>query len=90
MLSGRATIEAYGRAGSDFLADRIADMFQKIETKEQQALHNVILDEVMTMIGNDPANQKKFYQHLAHKIIEQKKKTWLKYVCESIMLIAKG
>ncbi len=90
MLSGRARIEAYHRAGSDFLADRIADMFQKIETKEQQALHNVILDEVMSMIGNDPDVQKMFFQSIAQKMLDQKRKTFINYVVESIKLIGKG
>ena len=90
MLSGRARLEAYHAAGSDFLADRIADMFQKIETKEQQALHNVIFDEVMSMIGNDPDVQKMFFQSIAHKMLDQKRKTFIKYVVESIKLIGKG
>ena len=90
MLSGRARLSAYHAAGNDLFADRIADMFQKIETKEQQALHNVIFDEVMSMVGNDPDVQKMFFQSIAHKMLDQKRKTLIKYVVESIKLRGKG
>lgn len=90
MLSGRARLQAYSLAGSDFLADRIADMFQVIETKEQQALHNVILEEVMSMIGDDTETRKMFFRCIAHKMLAQKRKTFINYVVESIKLIGKG
>lgn len=90
MLSGRKKLEAFDRAGSDFLADRLADMFQKIETSEQQALHNVILEEMMSMIGDDTSTRKMFFQALAHKILDQKRKSFIKKVVETIFLVAKG
>ncbi len=87
MLSGRARLIGYTRAGSDFLADRIADMFQKIDSSEKQALHNVILQEMMSMVEG---NEKMFFQCLAQKLLEQKRKTFIQKVVESIKLIGKG
>lgn len=87
MLSGRAKLMGYAAAGNDFLADRIADMFQRIDSPEKQALHNVIVDEVMSMVEG---NEKMFFQCLQEKLLEQKRMTFARKVAEAIKLVGKG
>jgi hypothetical protein len=90
MLDGKSISAAYGRAGSDFLANRLEGMFREIKTPEDIALHNVILKEVIAMIGDQPV---KFYRVLAHSILlkeSKAKKSLYRKVVDSILSVAKG
>jgi hypothetical protein len=91
MLSGKALLLGYQQAGPEFLADRLQGMFNIIETKEDVALHNVVLQEVLKMLGSDKETQKRFYQILSNDILAQKAKiSLLRKVVNTILAVAKG
>lgn len=86
---GKALIAAYRRAGADFLAIRLEGMFRTIVTPEDMALHNIVLQEVLAMVGDDP---KRFFQTLSHKVLfeNKAKKNLLRKTVEAIFSEAKG
>ena len=43
-------IQAYGNAGEDFLALKLAPLFAKIETEADKVRHNDILEEILLMV----------------------------------------
>lgn len=67
----------YKQAGANFLAYRLAKLFARIETPEDQALHNDVLAEVMQIIEG---GEKGFFSSWAEDILYtkvDKRKRWL-------------
>jgi len=57
---------AYQKAGANFLAYRLGKLFTKIESVEDQALHNDVLAEVLQIIqGKEQA----FFKTLAEDML---------------------
>jgi len=84
MPSGKDILAAYSRAGEDFLAFKLKDMFLKLETPEDVAAHNAMQAEVMLMLGEDYV---KFYKFLAHSILEKRaQQSMLKIIANSILM----
>ena len=83
----KALLKGYSLAGPDFLALEIEGMFRNIVTPEDTALHNITLQKVLAMIGPDP---KFFFQELARKTLETKRKALSLRVAETILETAKG
>ncbi|MDD5328079.1 MAG: hypothetical protein PHY02_09765 [Phycisphaerae bacterium] len=76
--------------GNRYLAYRLQDVFKKIVTPEDVALHNKIVDEISIMVGGDKNNLKLFFDGIA-EIIVNKPKQFLKKVAEKILqIITKG
>ncbi len=90
-LTGTKLAACYRRAGDDFLASTLSGMFRHIVTPEDIATHNLILDQVLLMVG-DESGRIKFLRTLAHEILLEKKAkiSLLKKVAKSIMSVAKG
>ncbi len=97
MPDGKAKASAYRRAGIDFLGSRLEGMFRALTTPEDIALHNVIQQEVMLIVGKDEVI--KFYQTLANILLQERAKKkrekrtikrFAKMVAESILSVAKG
>ena len=66
MSNGRGIYRAYHQAGQDFLAYRLGNLFVKIETPADIALHNDVLDEVMEIIRGE---EQSFFKDIAHIIL---------------------
>ncbi len=91
MLNGKLLSKGYRRAGSDFLANRLEGMFRILETPEDVALHNVVMEEVLEMVGSEKINANRFFKVLAHNIlVKEAKQILLKDVVKSIFSVAKG
>ena len=84
---GKALLNGYRMAGSDFLATEIEGMFRNIVTPEDIALHNITLQKVLAMLGSDP---KLFFKELARRSIEAKRKSYARMVAETIFITSKG
>ena len=80
--------DAYAAAGVDFLAYKLKRVFMRIETPEDIALHNDVLDEMLIMIEADMPG---FFRKLANIVLrrEPKKASWLKKIAENIMIISR-
>lgn len=65
----RTLTDEYRRAGTDFLAVKLMAMFSHIKTDEDKARHNIILHDVLAMLG-DEKERLRFYQLLAGTILE--------------------
>ncbi len=90
MLNGKLLAEGYRRAGSDFLANRLEGMFRILKTPEDVALHNVVMGEILQMVGSEKVDANKFFKVLAHNILEKEaKESLLKKVAKSIFSVAK-
>ncbi len=89
ILTGKKLAAGYRQAGEDFLAGTLRGMFRPIVTPEDMALHNLILGQVLLMVGEEP---RQFFRTLAHEILLEKKakKSLLKKVAKSIMSVVKG
>lgn len=59
-------IRGYQSAGRDFLAYRLQRLFFHIQTPDDIALHNDVLEEVMVLIEHDP---KSFFQWFADELL---------------------
>ncbi len=88
----------YRRAGKEFLATKHMQMFRRIETPEDMARHNVILHDVLIMMGDEP-NRWKIYEQIAgaflHETPRQKKQKNLllrfgRMAADRILSIGKG
>lgn len=95
MLSREARLQGYAQAGNDFLADRIEGLFRHISNEQDKALHNVILEEVILMIGSEEETKKQFFQTIAHRILEKRTKekarwSFVKIVAERLNKLRKG
>ncbi len=85
MLTREALLQGYRLAGTDFLADRLEGMFRHIATEQDKALHNAVLEEVISMIGDDSETQKRFFRVVAYRLSkERKRKSFVKIVAERL------
>lgn len=74
MPDGKAIKAAYGMAGEDFLAYKLQGMFRELKSPESIALHNVIQEEVMLMLGPDVEDAGKMYRLIAHAVLKKRAK----------------
>lgn len=90
MLNREARLAGYMQAGEDFLADRIEGLFRHIVTEQDKALHNAILEEVLSMTGDDESVVKLFFRSIAHKLLTKRKRKqnlFSKIVAKSIFSV---
>lgn len=57
MNDGQITIRGYSQAGDDFLALKLRKIFMNLVTPEDVALHNDMLMDIQTMIGEGNADE---------------------------------
>ena len=77
MINGKGLYSLYKQAGPNFLAYRLTKLFTRIETPEQQALHNDILEEVLQIIEG---GEQQFFKSWAEDILNVKvdrRRRWL-------------
>ena len=76
---------AYHRAGQEFLAYRLANLFVKIETPADIALHNDVLAEVLQIVEGEETG---FFRDMAGIILyakEDRKKRMLFWIAGKIL-----
>ena len=86
MPDGKAIKAAYGMAGEDFLAHRLQGMFRELKSPESIALHNVIQEEVMLMLGPDVEVAGKMYRLIAHALLKKKARWSFRKIVASALL----
>ncbi len=87
MIDGRGLYVLYKQAGASFLAYRLTKLFNRIETPEDQALHNDVLAEVMQIIEG---SEQQFFKAWAEDILYTKvnrRKRWLYRTASRILNI---
>ncbi len=85
--SGRSLYLMYHKAGKTLLAHRLQHVFHPIKTKEDIALHNDIIAEILLIIeGKDRTFMSGLVDLILYKRIP-KKKRWLVYVATLILEI---
>ena len=85
---------AYRRAGIEFLALKLMAVFKPLNTPEDIAAHNIIIHDVVSMLG-DEKTRWAGYQIMGGAIIERalvkrSRRDVCKIVAESILGISKG
>lgn len=85
---------AYSSAGTNFLAERLKNVFRRIENDRDRVLHNEMTDEIAFMIGevdegdgNPPLFLREIANILLHEKFEPKKK-FLGFVAAKILQVA--
>ena len=78
-------IRGYQSAGRDFLAYRLQRLFLHIQSPEDIALHNDVLEEVMTLIEHNPRS---FFQWFADELLNKPKPklTLLRKIADHILI----
>lgn len=56
MKKDQIIIHGYARAGDDFLAHKLRKVFTLLKTPEDMALHNDMIRDIQSMIGDVGAN----------------------------------
>ena len=94
MSDGRGLYVLYKQAGANFLAYRLTKLFNRIETPEDQALHNDVLAEVMQIIEG---KEQEFFKQWAadifmdiHYVRVNRRKRWLWRVASRILNIGQS
>jgi hypothetical protein len=81
-------IDSYRRAGADYLAYRLADMFTEIKNEADVVRHNATLKEVNVMIGDKPMT---FMKSLFYIVVPEPKEKFLRRVASYILtFVTKG
>ena len=85
---------AYRRAGIDFLAVKLMAMFQPLHNPEGVAAHNIIVHDVICMLGTE-ADRVRCYQIIAGAFMEEapakkSRRGICKIIAESILGVSKG
>jgi hypothetical protein len=84
MSSGLA--KAYQAAGANFLALKLGKLFTRIESVEDQALHNDMLADVLSIIeGNEASFFKQIAENMLYHKPEKKKRFLYQVACRVLM-----